>query len=103
MKKDGVGKRIRNLKTKDLMKEQFESAKALTSGSLIAHEIHNLNDTRIVNHIKRNKAMKDIALQRNKLQTKISLKRIIIKFKIVKEQKGYDIESFTGRELKIYI
>ena len=66
MKQDRVGKRMRKLKTEDLVKKQFESAKAFTSSSLIAHyRINNLNNTRIVNHIKKNKATKEIALQRN--------------------------------------
>lgn len=83
--------------------EKFESSKAPTSGSLIVHRIHYLNDTRIINYIKKNKAMKEIVLWSNELWTKVLLKQRVIEFKAIKEQKGCDTESFNNEELKVYI
>ena len=70
MIKDGVGERIRKLKSRDLVRKQFKSSKSLTSSYLITPGIHNLNDTRIINHMKHNKAMKEISVRRNELRDK---------------------------------
>ena len=53
VQKNEVVKRINKLKTEDMVKKRFEAEKALTSSSLIVHEIHNLNNIKIINHILR--------------------------------------------------
>ena len=103
MKRNGVKKRMENLKKGDLIKKRFESSRALTSGTLVSHGMHNLNDTRIINHIKFRKEEKLRKARNRTARNKVNLERRINKVQAIRKEKGNHFSEYSNEELKAYI
>ena len=103
LRNEGIQKRQENLKHGDQVKKFFAEAKDLTSGRLVAHGVHSLNDQRVLEFAKKNKLAKEKAALEQEKKDNEKLISKINKMKKVRDAKWQEYNTYNNKELKVFI